>query len=195
MQNEYLNKSWRNSIRTYLKDARKHAIIPRSSYLVLLERELTNYALNFNDQMLPLESRQFISRQVELLNKFKRNELHEEHLHRENDAFKCYIEIWYVFNVGQATHWATADGLGVNPKADPETIGLAILILGQVARPSLCQGTPRVIIGRELGGHCTHDWFYMYQTPLAYMVVFNQWRVSNPDTQPTGLPWPPTARR
>ena len=61
--------------------------------MVLLERELTNYALNFNDQMLPLESRQFISRQVELLNKFKRNELHEEHLHRENDAFKCYIEI------------------------------------------------------------------------------------------------------
>ena len=24
-----------------------------------------------------------------------------------------------VFNVGRATHWAFADGLGVNPKADP----------------------------------------------------------------------------
>ena len=67
-----------------------------------------------------------------------------------------------VFNVGRATHWAIADGLGVDPKADPETIGLAILILGQVARPSLCQGTPRGIIDRELGGHCTHDGFYMH---------------------------------
>ena len=46
------------------------------------------------------------------------------------------------FNVGRTTHWAFADGLGVNPKADPETIGLAFLILRQVARPSLCQGTP-----------------------------------------------------
>ena len=43
-----------------------------------------------------------------------------------------------VFNIGRATHWAFADGLEVNPKADPETTGLAILILGQVARPSLC---------------------------------------------------------
>ena len=24
-----------------------------------------------------------------------------------------------MFNVGRATHWAIADGLGVNPKADP----------------------------------------------------------------------------
>ena len=64
------------------------------------------------------------------------------------------------FSVGRATHWVIADGLGVNPKADPETI--AILILGQVARPSLCQGTPRVIFDRELGGHCTHDGFYMH---------------------------------
>ena len=31
-------------------------------------------------------------------------------------------------------------------KADPETIDLAILILRQVARPSLCQGTHRGII-------------------------------------------------
>ena len=51
-----------------------------------------------------------------------------------------------VFNVGRATHWAFANGLGVNPKADPETSGLAILNLRQVARPSLCQGTPRGII-------------------------------------------------
>ena len=42
-----------------------------------------------------------------------------------------------VFNVGRATHWAIADSLGVNPKADPETIGLAILILRQVVRASL----------------------------------------------------------
>ena len=51
-----------------------------------------------------------------------------------------------VFNVGQAKQWAFADGLGVNLKADPETIGLAILILRQVASPSLCQGIPTDII-------------------------------------------------
>ena len=50
-----------------------------------------------------------------------------------------------MFNVGRATHWAFADGLGVNPKAAPETIGLAVLVLRQVARPSLCQGTSRGI--------------------------------------------------
>ena len=58
-----------------------------------------------------------------------------------------------MFNVGLAIQWAFTDGLGVNPKADPETVGLAILILRQVARPSLCQGTPRGNIDRELGGH------------------------------------------
>ena len=79
-----------------------------------------------------------------------------------------------MFNVGRAKQWAFADGLGVNQKADPETSGLTILILRQVARPSLCQVTPRGIIGRELGGHCTHDGFYMHQVPLAYMVVFGQ---------------------
>ena len=79
-----------------------------------------------------------------------------------------------VFNVGRGTHFAFADGLGVNPKVDSETIGLAILILRQVARPSLCQGTPRDIFDRELGGHCTHNGFYMHQVPLAFMVVFSQ---------------------
>ena len=35
--------------------------------------------------------------------------------------------IWCdVFNVGRATQWAFVDCLGVNPKADPETIRLAI---------------------------------------------------------------------
>ena len=34
-----------------------------------------------------------------------------------------------MFNVGRATQWAFDDGLGVNPKTDPETIGLSILIL------------------------------------------------------------------
>ena len=79
------------------------------------------------------------------------------------------------FNVGRATHWAIADGLGVNPKADPETIGLAILILGLVAKPSLCPG----IFDRELGGHCTHDGFCMHLVLLAYMVVFGQRRAMN----------------
>ena len=94
-------------------------------------------------------------------------------------CFEYYVPFTFmdgceVFNVGRATHWDFADGLGVNQKADPETIGLAILILGQVARPSLCQGTPRGIIDRKLGGRCTHDEFYMHQAPLAYMVVFGQ---------------------
>ena len=58
-----------------------------------------------------------------------------------------------VFNVGQAKQWAFADGLGVNLKADPETIGLAILILRQVASPSLCQGISIGINDRGLGEH------------------------------------------
>ena len=37
---------------------------------------------------------------------------------------------------------AFADGLGFTQKADPETIGLANLILRKVADPSLPQGTP-----------------------------------------------------
>ena len=84
-----------------------------------------------------------------------------------------------MFNIGRATQWIFADGLGINPKADPETISLAILILRQVARPSLCRGTPRRIIEREIGGHCTNDRFYMHQAPFAYMVVFDQRRASN----------------
>ena len=34
-----------------------------------------------------------------------------------------------MLNVGQAIQWAFADGLGVTPKAEPEIIVLAILIL------------------------------------------------------------------
>ena len=37
-----------------------------------------------------------------------------------------------------ATQWAFADGLEVNQKVVSETIGLANLILRQVARPSFC---------------------------------------------------------
>ena len=43
------------------------------------------------------------------------------------------------------TQRAFAGGLEVNPKADSEIIGLAILILRQVAWPSICQGTSRSI--------------------------------------------------
>ena len=41
--------------------------------------------------------------------------------------------------------------MGFNPKDDPETTGLAILILRQVLSTSLCQGTPRVVFERKLG--------------------------------------------
>ena len=72
--------------------------------------------------------------------------------------------------------WTFTEGLRVNPKADPEAIDLAFFILRQIARLSLCQGSPRGIIDRKFGEHCTHDGFYMHQVPLA--------------TLPTKLPWP-----
>ena len=73
-----------------------------------------------------------------------------------------WIGGWDACNVERATQWAFVDSLGVNPKVDPETTDLAILILRQVARLSFCQDTPKGIIDRELGGHCTQDWFYMH---------------------------------
>ena len=75
-----------------------------------------------------------------------------------------------LFNVGRAMQWYFSDDLGVNPKADPETLGLEILILRQVATQSLFQSTPRRFIGLELGEHCTQDGFNMHLAPLAYMV-------------------------
>ena len=56
--------------------------------------------------------------------------------------------------------WVIADSLGITPKGDPEKIGLAILILEQVASPSLSQGISRGIdFYREHGRLCTHDGF------------------------------------
>ena len=46
---------------------------------------------------------------------------------------------------------------------------------------------PEVLFDRKLGGHCTHDWFYMHQVPLAYTVIFSQWRVSNPGSPVSSL--------
>ena len=63
---------------------------------------------------------------------------------------RLIFQMWCdMFNVGLAIQWAFTDGLGVNPKADPETVGLAILILRQVARLSLYQCTPKVDISNE----------------------------------------------
>ena len=31
-----------------------------------------------------------------------------------------------------------------------------------------------ILLDRELEGLCTHNWFYMHQAPLAYMMVFRQ---------------------
>ena len=93
-----------------------------------------------------------------------------------------------MFNVGRVTQRAFADGLGVKQKADPETVGLAILILRQVARQSLCQGTPRGIIEGNLEDTCIHDVFYMHQKPLGYMMVISMRRPSNlgpPVSSPT----------
>ena len=63
------------------------------------------------------------------------------------------------------TAWS-AQRLGVNPKTDPESFSLAILIFRQVARPSLFQVTARGIIDRELGGPCAYDRFYMHKVSL-----------------------------
>ena len=71
-----------------------------------------------------------------------------------------------MLNVGRATQWAFVDGLGINLMIDPETFGLAILILTQVVSATLRQGTPRGITGRELGGYCPHDGFYMHQAKV-----------------------------
>ena len=54
-----------------------------------------------------------------------------------------------VFNVGRATLWAFADCLGVNPKADPETIGFAILILMQVVRPQRYKIVMKILLNAE----------------------------------------------
>ena len=79
-----------------------------------------------------------------------------------------------VFNVGRATQWAFADSrLGVNPKADPETIGLSILTLKQVAKGEAItflrcpdqryywQGTWRALHPRRIlhaPGFCVKNW-------------------------------------
>ena len=94
--------------------------------------------------------------------------------------FLSYAAWCDMFNIRRVTQWAFADGLRVNSEADLKTISLVLLIFRQVTRSSLCKGTPRSIIDRELEGHCTHDWFYMHQTPSAYMVVFSLLRALNP---------------
>ena len=113
--------------------------------------------------------------------------------------FLSYAAWCDMFNIRRVTQWAFADGLRVNSEADLKTISLVLLIFRQVTRSSLCKGTPRSIIDRELEGHCIHDGFYMHQAPLAYMVVISQRRASNtgrpvsnpPLYLPTRLPRPP----
>ena len=61
-----------------------------------------------------------------------------------------------VFNVGRATQWDFADGLGFNSKSNPKTIDFAILILRQVEVHQFAKVPLEVLIDRELGGHCTH---------------------------------------
>ena len=53
------------------------------------------------------------------------------------------MDVWDRFNVGQATQWVFANGLEFNIWADPETIGLLILILRKVASLSLYQIYPQ----------------------------------------------------
>ena len=59
-----------------------------------------------------------------------------------------------VFNVGRATQWAFADGLGDNLKddPDPETIGLAVLILRQVVSHHFAKIPPEVLLTGNLEG-------------------------------------------
>ena len=60
-------------------------------------------------------------------------------MHNYNYIVFPFLDEWDEFNFEWSTQWSFADGLGFNPKADPEKIGLAILILRQVARSSLMQ--------------------------------------------------------
>ena len=55
-----------------------------------------------------------------------------------------------MFDFGRATKWDYDDGLGINPKADPEAIGFAIFILRKAARLSLYQDTPEVLMTGSL---------------------------------------------
>ena len=65
---------------------------------------------------------------------------------------------------------AIADGLGLNPKDSPETCHHNLIRHG--GNGSLLWNTQRYDFEWELGGHCTHDGFYMHQVTLAYMTVF-----------------------
>ena len=49
------------------------------------------------------------------------------------NALTIRMNEWDGFNIGRSTQWDFDDGLDFNQKADPKTIGLAILILRQVA--------------------------------------------------------------
>ena len=60
--------------------------------------------------------------------------------------FFLFTKMWRMNEIGLTSQGAFADGLGFNLRGDPETIGLAILILRQVASPSLCQMYPGGII-------------------------------------------------
>ena len=57
-----------------------------------------------------------------------------------------------MFNVGRATQWAFADGLGVNLASDPETIGLTVLILRQVVSHHFAKIPPEVLLTGNLEG-------------------------------------------
>ena len=77
-----------------------------------------------------------------------------------------------MFNVRRATQWAFS-GLGVNPKVDSETTDLVILILKQVASPSLCQpNLKRILVSAKTkirGKGNVKPWTY-YQMDLAYQL-------------------------
>ena len=66
-----------------------------------------------------------------------------------------------------AMQCAFADGLGFNPKADLD--GLAIVIFRWRIHHS-AKVSSEVLFNRELGGHCTHDWFYMHQSAISLHV-------------------------
>ena len=92
------------------------------------------------------------------------------------------------FNVGQNNAVAIVESLGIFPKGDPETIFLAILTFSEVVNPSLCEISPEVSILQKTWKILHPRKFYMQQTSIVYMVVFDRaWNPSLPVSKPIGL--------
>ena len=89
---------------------------------------------------------------------------------------ECISKFRIVFNVCLATQWANDADLGNTRTGDPENIGLALLIIEQVARSSFCHDIPSGI-GFTLNMEniaCMINFTCIISVPLVCMAVFDQ---------------------